>query len=308
MARGRGSVSNPIDGFEFTVKMILYRCEAVEWGFFMKTAQEFSEVKNMPWLVFKLQEQAYAINSQDIVSIFQLDQPVVKVAEYDERIRGIINQRGSIVPLVELRKMLSMPSFLQEQDEFNLMLETRKQDHIHWVDELKRCLTCGEEFKLATNPHKCAFGKWYDHYHNPNHAVMFHLNKLAEPHRKLHESAVAAFSCDKHCDSCSREQCLQDILQGSADNYMRTVVGLLEEAKDVFKDSYREMCVILANDDMVLGLLVDEVSAVETLEFVDSTQTFSDLYQTSFVSNVAKSASNGGTVLVLDQAAIFAAV
>ena len=154
----------------------------------------------MLWLSLKLKKQLYAIDSSTVESIFQLDQTITPLPESTATKPGIINLRGKIISLVDLRLVLGMESLVQEQKEFEAMLEQRKIDHQNWVKELERCLDEDDKFHLATDPHKCAFGKWYDNYHTDVQTVAFHLNKIDEPHKKLHHTAHFAFECPRHCE------------------------------------------------------------------------------------------------------------
>jgi chemoreceptor zinc-binding protein len=44
------------------------------------------------------------------------------------------------------------------------MIDERKNDHIHWVNEFERSIKNDEQINLNTDPHECAFGKWYDNF------------------------------------------------------------------------------------------------------------------------------------------------
>lgn len=262
----------------------------------------------MLWLSLKLKKQLYAIDSSTVESIFQLDQTITPLPESTATKPGIINLRGKIISLVDLRLVLGMESLVQEQKEFEAMLEQRKIDHQNWVKELERCLDEDDKFHLATDPHKCAFGKWYDNYHTDVQTVAFHLNKIDEPHKKLHHTAHLAFECPRHCEECERDQCLRDKLREDAKSYMQIVVGLLDEAKQVFRDSYRKMCIVItdANGDST-GLLVDEVIAVETLNLqpLPAGNGLAGTKAEQLVSYTAQKSENDHQILVLNNEALF---
>lgn len=220
------------------------------------------------WVLTKLKDCTYALEGSYVEAIFMLETEITTSGNSDEINLGIIPYRDTIIPVIDLRKFLGMDSYAQEQEEFAQMLEQRKQDHIRWVDELKRCLEENDKFKLATDPHKCAFGKWYDNFETDNNTVSFHLKKIDEPHKKLHATAHEAFACKRECPKCTRGECLQTALSKAVDVYMPTVVNLLEEAKQVFQDSYRKMVVVVSKNDHKYGLLVDEVISVEPLSII----------------------------------------
>ncbi|MGO5051072.1 chemotaxis protein CheW [Lachnospiraceae bacterium LCP25S3_G4] len=258
------------------------------------------------WVLLKLKEQLYAVNSSVVESIIQIEDKITKMPKSSDLVPGVIRLRGNIISIVNLRAFLGMGTLEEEQKEFDEMLEQRKQDHIRWVNELKRCLQEDDKFTLATDPHQCAFGKWYDNYHTDNQTVAFHLNKIDEPHKKLHETAHEAFDCLKQCESCEREECLQIVLKKETEVYMPKVVGLLEQAKTVFKDSYRKMCVVLSDGSTERGILVDSVVSVEKLTTFTETDSYVGSGEKSLVSQFSQRYHGGEQVLILNHEELLA--
>jgi methyl-accepting chemotaxis protein len=74
----------------------------------------------------------------------------------------------------------------------------REVDHLEWANEVNALLTNDQVTKLEvqTDPHKCAFGKWY-YGEGRKHAEALVpelkgvLAQIEEPHRHLHESAIS---------------------------------------------------------------------------------------------------------------------
>lgn len=262
--------------------------------------------KSNLWLTIKLQTQLYAIESSSVESISLLDGPISLLPESTAIKPGIINSRGSVVPIVNLRPALGLKTFEEEQTAFEEMLEQRKKDHIHWVKEMEHCLQEGTAFHLATDPHKCAFGKWYDSYHTENQTISSHLKKIDEPHKKLHETAHLAFECPRQCDDCEREKCLQDQLKEDAHTYMNIVVGLLEDTKKIFRENTRTMCIITKDkNNALLGLLVDEVLAVETLELKSLPAGCMNTSGPQVLSHIGEKQDSAATILVLNTEGLF---
>lgn len=76
----------------------------------------------------------------------------------------MIDFRGKTIELLDTRTLLNVKSISEEIREFCDMIDARRQDHINWLNKLESCVHDDVEFTLTTDPHKCAFGKWYDHY------------------------------------------------------------------------------------------------------------------------------------------------
>ncbi|WP_352400918.1 chemotaxis protein CheW [Anaerotignum sp.] len=261
---------------------------------------------NNLWLTMKLGSQLYAMESTFVESISVLEEKISVLPESNEVKPGIIHSRGRVIPLINLRAALGLKTLEAEQMAFDEMLEQRKNDHIHWVHEMERCLENEEPFHLATDPHKCAFGKWYDTYETDNQTIAFHLRKIDEPHKKLHHTAHLAFECPRECDDCEREKCLREELKEDAHTYMKIVVGLLDQAKMVFRDNTRTMCVIVQDkQNVLLGLLVDEVLSVEPLSLKELPASCMNTSGPQVLSHIGEKQGSDATLLVLDMDGIF---
>ena len=260
---------------------------------------EESKSSNL-WLTVKLDSQLYAIDSTYVESISLLQEPISVLPDSSIKKPGIIHSRGSVIPIINLRPALGLKTLNEEQDAFDEMLEQRKNDHIHWVHEMERCILEDDTFRLTTDPHKCAFGKWYDTYQTNNQSIAFHLRKIDEPHKKLHETAHLAFECPRQCDDCEREKCLRDQLKEDAHTYKDIVVKLLDEAKVLFRENVRTMCVIVKDKNAsLLGLLVDEVLSVETITIKDLPNSCMNTSGPQVLSHIGEKQDSDATFLVL---------
>lgn len=256
---------------------------------------------NYPWLLFQLEGNYFAINSRRVRGIMICPDNLTQLPDSPAFVRGLFMQRGSIIRVVDLRMLFGMENLEQQREAFHEMLECRKQDHLNWVSELERCVASGEEFRLATDPHQCAFGKWYDSYEAENLAVGHHLRKIEEPHRRLHEAALAVNKCEKNCSSCGRDKCLKTVMEELEQELVPRIVSLLDEAQDVFRDSYREMAIVIEEDDRRLGLLVDQVHSVETLERGTLDDSGLDFFHNSeFIDGVCQSKTLEGNILIVN--------
>jgi purine-binding chemotaxis protein CheW len=102
----------------------------------------------------------------------------------------------------DMREMLKMPEVsevpgahsirggINLRGRFCAMMQLREQDHRKWLLELEASVQEHRSFLMTTDPHKCAFGKWYDNYHADNAWLAALLKKVDGPHRQIH--AVAA--------------------------------------------------------------------------------------------------------------------
>jgi len=266
----------------------------------LENNQTTSLSNEFPWLMFKLQENIFAINSKSIASIVHIDEKIKIKPSSDKFIRGTFKYLSKEIQLVDMRSLLSIDPIGVDYEKFCKMLDMRKNDHVTWVEELERCANNNLPFKLATDPHECAFGKWYDAFETDSNAVNFHMRMIEDPHKDLHKTAIEVLSCSKECDKCEREECLKTSLSKAKNKYMPMVVDLLEEAKHIFIDEFKEMIIVIACGNKGFGIIVDEVSSVEKLDFLNKKSHEGITYETQIVQGVGKTRKSEKLVLLVD--------
>lgn len=261
-----------------------------------------TEKINYPFIIFKAADNLYCVSSEYVSTIMQVPE-YQQVPETLPEITGVFLYREETVSMVDLRKMMKKKSLEEEYQDFCVMLEERKKDHIEWVETLEHSAKTGEKFKLATDPHQCKLGKWYYSFKSDNQEVNFHLHKIEEPHARLHEAALDVENCLQDCDNCKREECLREILERLKKENMPQILGLLDETKDIFQSTvFHEMALVL-NGQKKYAMIVDEVLAVEELPILGK-DAKGHILGTRFVKNVRKSDTVQGLILELDVPAL----
>ncbi len=143
---------------------------------------------DFPWVIIRLKNELYALSARDVQTMVAMPH-IVDVPNKPHWIRGVVNMRGKVIPLMDLRLRLDMESYIQEIDDLIMALEQREQEHRGWLEELKRSVEDDRDFRKETDPHKCAFGRWYDTYQAPNLSTKLFLRRFDKPHRAIHEIA-----------------------------------------------------------------------------------------------------------------------
>lgn len=255
-------------------------------------------ISDMLWVLLQVKDSVCALDSTCVEAISLLEEEITRMPNSDETNVGVIQFRGSVLPIVDLRRLLGMQSRDQERRDFDEMLDLRKQDHIKWVDELKRCAHDHAAFHLATDPHNCAFGKWYYKYQPASRNLAFQMKKIEEPHRRLHESAVKVLSVKE--DSEAGAARVNEILNQETDAYKAQILRLLDEIQEAFDSSHHNMIVVVSDGTTTCGLQVDEVLAVEMLEPIEQNQQPSCVSYSHLVSQVAQRKSDQELIMLLN--------
>lgn len=253
-----------------------------------------------PSIVFKVRNGLFSVDSRNIIGIAQLPE-YQKLVDAPPYCMGFFVNRGDIVQLIDMRILFSMESMVEEYEAFVQMIDQRKQDHYNWIAELESCLNEGREFTLATDHHKCALGKWYDNFHTENQNLMFHLKKLEEPHRLIHQASHFDEICAGAKSEEEKRERLLKTLQITKDKYVPEVMAVLNECEDVFKETaFREMVLILKCENGFLGIVVDEVLAVEELDSIIENDGSDSIGHSPYIHGINKSKSVDGIILRLD--------
>ncbi|RMF79345.1 MAG: hypothetical protein D6739_11140 [Nitrospirae bacterium] len=186
---------------------------------------------------------------------------VTTLPHVEGHVRGVMNLRGKVIPVVDLRHRLGIPTLDDEVGEMVAMLEQREQDHRNWLAALERSVEEGEEFKLATDPHKCAFGKWYDAYTTSNLVVANHLKRFDTPHKQIHAIAERCLRLAAEGD----REAAREVIEQTRTTVLSRMVDLFAELKRILRETQRSITVVIDAPSGPYALAVDEVTGVEWL-------------------------------------------
>lgn len=214
------------------------------------------------WVLVLLDSQLFAVNCSDVKDLVSIPR-VSRMPGMPEFVRGIVNLRGTVLPLVDLRTRLGMHSREQEIEEFCTILRQRAEDHKIWVDELERSVNDRCEFKLETDPHNCAFGKWYDNYRTDEAVATELLRRFNEPHQKIHGMAAKVKSLLQREQRAEARQ----LIEVSRRGVLSTMLKLFEELETAIRASRREKAIVITvANARSYAVCVDSIVAVERLE------------------------------------------
>ncbi len=212
------------------------------------------------WVLFSLQGQQYGLSIKPLQQMVVLPE-IVRPPTYPACVKGMLPLRGCTVPVIDLRQRLGMKSSESEESEFLELLARHKQDHIDWLEELFRSVREQTVFTLATDPRKCAFGKWYEQFETTNTVLSFHLRKFDAPHRRIHgfaEGVTRLVAAGKKLEAEAQ-------IEKARDTDLAEMIQLFDETRAVITAARREVVLVMDLSEDKCGFLVDEVCAVRDL-------------------------------------------
>lgn len=213
------------------------------------------------WVQALACNDAIAIPASQILEMVTLDNTVSTPIAASE-VRGMVNLRGRVVTLLDLRVILGRQSATIELGELCEMLVQRKIDHELWLDALEVSLKESVPFTKARDPTKCAFGQWYSAFQADNAVLRMQLAKLDGPHRAVHLLADETLGLAR----AGKEKEALECLSRARRSILKELMRLLDESIEVLRDEHQEIVLVLDRPGPAVGILVDSVVGVRRIE------------------------------------------
>ncbi len=209
------------------------------------------------WIIFRLGAEPFGFEIQYVREMLQM--PAVRsmpLAEPD--CLGVTLLRSEVIPVFDLRRRFGWDGSDEGTEQLVELLQERQRDHEAWLEELEASVRERREFTLTTDPHKCKFGQWYDHYSTDNPSLGRALKKFDAPHRQIHASADEVRQC---LHDGQHEKALQ-IVENTRALVLARLVEIFAEAIDEVRQCARRSLVVIGTAGGTLGVSVDAIEAV----------------------------------------------
>lgn len=216
------------------------------------------------WLICEVTGQFFAIPVSCVDELLSLGGlRITPIQNTPKHVVGAINVRGRTLWVLDIRTMLGRESLNAERDRYLDTLRLREEDHINWINELVASVDEGREFTLATDPHKCGFGKWYDNlrgdpvalrrFANDQLALLDIVERFDQPHQRIHQVAI---SVKKLVDG-GKVQEAKALIEEAKDTELKELIELFGQSRELLTDMRRGVIVVVEHDGQHFGLLVD---------------------------------------------------
>ncbi|MCP5058384.1 MAG: hypothetical protein GY937_16900 [bacterium] len=262
-------------------------------------------------VTFRVQSQYYAVPIESVVEM-TLQTHIDPIVGSPVWVRGIMQLRDRVLPILDLRSRLGITDMSEEVDVLEAELLQHKQDHIRWLKTLEESCATGSRFELERDPTQCAFGLWFFSFKTEDAILSNQIAKFEGPHNRIHTLA------DRCLGMAANGQ--QDAAQKEVDAGREVDLGDMIRITDATVSEMRErshqMVVILRGEKENLGLAVDKVESVTTvdsehveprpLQDLDSSGSVPAPDEELLVTSVVRSENNGGLIQVLDVEKLFA--
>lgn len=216
------------------------------------------------YLVFTINGTPYGVTSQDIVSVVDMLE-CTHIPDSPLEMRGVIPFREGNLPLFDLRVFLG---FKGRNLEINELVETmgmRKQDHINWVNKLKDEVFNDKPISVQTNPHLCAFGKWYDQYRSDNSNLNNYMARFDAPHKAIHAIGIQASSL---VQAGNKDEAIK-LLHATEKGLLVSLIELFNGIGDLVQRYLLEYVVVFSSGETQFAMAVDDIRFFSRLDHIE---------------------------------------
>ena len=212
------------------------------------------------FVIVTVRHQNFAFPAACVQEILTLPE-ITPVHTSQPALRGVINLRGKILPLVDLRVKFGWRSVPAELAEFCGIMAQRESDHQKWLDALERSIADRVPFSLATDPHQCAFGRWYYAYRADSPWIAALLSKFEAPHQAIHAIAEVTIRMVE----AGQADRARELIARKRSGELATLHRLFGELKELVRDSVHELAVVINHPAGMFALTVDQAVAAERI-------------------------------------------
>lgn len=204
----------------------------------------------------------YVIPIKEVVYITESSALKMRtVPKGDGSANRVFEFNGQPSQLVSLSQVFNIDSRAEESQKLIDLLNARKQDHINWMEALEYSIKEDVPFEKATDPHKCAFGMWYDSYQTNDADLSSILAKFDAPHKRIHALAEKLLA-----KAAEGEEQRAEALRILKDERSLTLQGLLQlfaQAVGRLDDMAKPITIIVSKGgEQRFGIEVDIIGDV----------------------------------------------
>ena len=251
-----------------------------------------------PWVLCRLGDNIFCLTAELVESMVQLP-AVTSVPNVPHNVRGVMNLRGRVMRVVDLRLSLGLPGLDEDVERFLDTIDARLGDHERWVDALEHAVHSRTSFTGERDPTRCAFGRWLKTLDTSDVVMQGLLERVRGPHEELHASAHKIDAAIAQGDDVKVEGLLTELHT----SVLPTIQTLFSATKDAYRRSTREIALVLSDGRVSSAVVVDQVLSVEHLKPVDvdaERNALGGIDRIDLVRGMAKRPKSEDLVLILD--------
>jgi len=263
------------------------------------------------YVVVNINSNLYGMATDSTVELMSSSMTMVtRVPHSPTFIEGVINHRGTIIPVIDGRALLGFEVRGQEAKQLKVLFASFQDDHENWLNALEISVKENKPFNLATDPSQCSFTTWFNAVIDGS--VKECSEELAEPmvnaivkrfdspHQRIHAIAEQVLALRDEEDI----QQAMDIIEQAREKDLASMGELFELAYTSISRQYESMLVITEYEGRKAAIAVDGVSFVLDCNDDEIEPLPDTADNTEFLSGLVHQ-SDGSYILIADLANIY---
>lgn len=264
------------------------------------------------YVVVNVNENLYGMATDTTVELMSATMSqITRVPHSPEFISGVINHRGTIIPVIDARSLLGFSRRGQEASKLHALFDQLKADHVEWLEALESAVLDNTPFEKPIDPNRCQFGRWFssvldetvaecrDELLDPT--VNAIVKRFATPHQRIHSIAQRVLELR---DQGHNDQAI-GIIESARTTDLASMCELFDQVKASIDSLYDSMLVITESDGQKAAIAVDGVSFVADCKDRDVEPLPDTADNTEFLSGLVHR-PDGSYILIADLANIYA--
>lgn len=243
---------------------------------------------SLPWIIFELKQQLYAISTERVTGIAQMPS-LTFVPNAPPEFLGVTSVRSNVVPVLELKRLLNISDNKEQTLNAAKMLAHKLEGATEYVNEITRCLKAKEEFSVSDTD--AFFGDKFDKAFVSDRSE---VSELISEIQLLESELLIKISAAKSAPEKLRE----------AESCGKKLIRALTSAQEKNNDNSYKMLIFLSDVpgsvDACLCFVVDKVRAVDELEMIENKNDNRCLYMSGYICGVAHNEKIKGEILIAD--------
>lgn len=179
-------------------------------------------------MVFSVGDSRYSLNVENIYRITQVKE-LTTIPNSHELIDGMMSYEGSVVRVLNFRKLVGMTPY---EDEIKELCLKNIGSHKQWMDALKDSVVNGSKFTKELDSTKCELGRWLKNFNSYDDDSLKVIKELSRNHKYLHDSAEGVFETCRS-DRKAAEQMVDTEIKAISLRAIESINVLHSESKSI---------------------------------------------------------------------------
>ena len=133
-----------------------------------------------------------------------------------------------------------------------------------WVNKLKDAVYNDKDITVETNPHNCAFGKWYDAFKTDSSNLRIFMESFNLPHQTIHNLAVQA----KELLAKGQKNAAADLIHHAENKELALLLRLFDSFEETLRKWTYEYAIVINSQGKQVALAVDEIKFFDKFDEV----------------------------------------